>query len=625
MNQTGWRLQTVADTTMDYLTSHRRDIVFALLTLIPAAVWMILIFNKLPVSSEGWYVTYGEMILSGMVPYRDFELVFPPLYTYMMTGYLAVFGGSLISFRILGVVLYLALTAIIYLIFRQVSSPWIASVCTVLSVFIMQSEVVFVAYDYIRFYDLFNYLGILILVRLIVRRMRGEPVNTERQLFLAGIMFGLSILMRQTSGILVVVYTIIFLLLMHFCVKKADIQPRQLITFVIGVAIPVVITFVALAAAGALGPFIDMTMNAGSKGSFADMLFKWIPGIYSDKVRTLIAVIISAGLAFALWKGYSYDRKQETSYERILCIAFVSAAALVVLILFFNYDISASIGTVQSRWLNPVFVINLILAAILLIMIARKHRNGEEPTWQEVTGLMLCGFVFAIGYGSGTSGGLSLGEGALSFGLVAMFILGLSENIPRPDAQAIAKAGVLILCIALVSTSVATKVVTPYSWWGLQTDDYDEAYCETDIPYFAGMKLSPDEKYAYEQFVELSGSVLSEDDQMYCYSQIPIFYSLAGKIPTVKAPVAWFDVARDQTVLDDLEYLKENNPKLIVFEDHGEYVMREHEKMFRGGEECGQRQVYEWLLSIVDGTYGDYTVYEYTLDHCTFYYMVRND
>ena len=71
------------------------------------ALLMLLTFNRTAPITEGWFSTYADMILSGKVPYRDFELVLPPLYTYLVAAVNLVFGNHLIVWRIIGMFLFI--------------------------------------------------------------------------------------------------------------------------------------------------------------------------------------------------------------------------------------------------------------------------------------------------------------------------------------------------------------------------------------------------------------------------------------------------------------------------------------------------------------------------------------
>ena len=591
-----------------------------------AGIWALYTFDKLAVTSEGWYNVYSDMILAGKVPYRDFELVFPPLFTYIMAFVTAICGDGILASRVIGVFMFIALAALAYYIFRLLFPSWIAAVAALVSIFVLQSEITFMAYDYSRFYDFFNNLAFFILLRLIVKSYRKEEVNVNLNMFLAGVVCALSILMRQSSGAIVFAYFAVFLILIFFVIKTVNFRRRDLLSFFVGLSIPIAITAVLLMLAGAFTPFIEMTLFSGSKGSLSSMLFNWIPRVLRSAVENFFSIAVTAIMAASLvflWKWRSTET-EDTVSDRIFYIIFAAIATVSITVLLFSLNISSMVAPLSRSLLTPMFIINFVLGLALLFRVVSKIRNKEEVPLLDVAYLFFCGFIFAVGFGCGTSGGLSLGEAALNFGFVIAILLNCINKIPKIELRNGLKTTAMAFVIFLLATSVSTTVVTPYSWWGMTTEHYSDATYETDIGYFKGIKITANEKFVYEDFVSKADLYLGDNDNLYCYSQIPMFYTLAGKLPTVKAPICWFDVSRDSTMLEDLEYLKQNNPKLIMFADHGEYVLRAHEEGFRDGGESGHRRMYEWLLECRDGPGSNYVVVgTYFLHNYDMYLMLR--
>jgi len=280
---------------------------------------------------------------------------------------------------------------------------------------------------------------------------------------------------------------------------------------------------------------------------------------------------------------------------------------------------------VSSLWINlltPMFLLNFIIGLAILFKVITRIRKKEEASCLEISYLLFCGLILALCFGSGTSSSLTLHQSAFNFGFITAVILREISNISKPRLRVYCKMSAMSLVLLLVVTSVSVKVVTPYSWWYLTAESYSEARYETDIGYLKGIKLTADEKYVYEDFVDKVDIYLSDDDEIYCYSQISMFYVLSGKVPNVKAPIPWFDVSGSETMLADLEYLKNNKPKMIVFGDHGYEAVNAHGAAFNDGKELGHLKMYEWLLEQSKGS-GDYEVKEiYTLHNYQIYLLV---
>lgn len=136
------------------------------------------------------------------------------------------------------------------------------------------------------------------------------------------------------------------------------------------------------------------------------------------------------------------------------------------------------------------------------------------------------------------------------------------------------------------------------------------------------MELTENEKYVYESAVNDIESNIGDGD-LYVYSRAMVFYTLTGKMPVVKSPVAWFDVSLNSTIGEDLEYLQANNPEIIVFADHGDYAITEHEKSFNIGD--NHRLLYNWLIYCRDDPGSNYTtISSYMLQNISIYILKLN-
>jgi hypothetical protein len=594
-----------------YISEKNLKIICLLSVAVLSGIWALLTFDKTAVPSEGWYAVYADMIAAGMVPYRDFDLLFPPLYTYLMTFVSMLGGGNILAYRVLGVLVFISLGIVIYLVLRFIAPPWISAVGAVAAVFVMQSEIVFLSYDYIRIYDLFNYLALFLLLRTLVRSYRKESPADDRSLFWVGLMVALALLTRQSTGMIVMVVFIIVLFILYFLVRDVGLTKKNIGFFFIGLAIPLAVTAVWLFSIGSFDSFIQMTLMSGSKGDFMTMLFNWIPRLFTENpMRIIMSLLVAAGIIFASKKFLPMRDSESDPFERMLYLVFITVSGVLVVSLFislgFSYDISAH----WVSYVKPMFIINLVLMFVLAFYAIRCIYRKESIPSENLCCLLICMFIFCVGFGTGTSADLSLGESALNYGIVIALVLALVRRVPARKMKLCIETLTLCFVVLLVATSVSVKVVLPYQWWGLGEDPYEDAVYETDIPYFGGIKMSADEKELYEDFVAWSHAELGAGDELYCYSQVPIFYKLAGVLPTVKAPVSWFDVSRESTIAEDLDYLKANNPKMMMFADHGYYVLEEHERMFGTLGESTHRAMYEWMLDCMKAPDSEYTVVE---------------
>lgn len=618
-----------------FLTEKNLSVICLITVILIPCIWALLTFNKVTILSEGWYILYSKMILAGKTPYIDFDLVYPPLYTYIMTLIVSIFGESLIVMRVVGVFMFTGLSVVSYYLFKLMFPPHIAATAALFAIFILQSDIVNAMYDCSRFFDLFNYLTLYFILRAVIKLYRKEAFNLNLNMFLAGISCALAILFRQTSGVIIFVYFAIFLIFILLIVKNIKFTRKSTCCFFIGVLIPIAIMAVCLVLAGAFTPFVQMTLTSGVKGSAADMLFNWLPRAFTDsksaRYSTVISLIIALFFAYIITKKRINECPKGNERDYLLYYLFATVTAVMIFVLFFSFGLSSMLFGHRQNLLSPMFIFSTVIGVVLLYRTLVRIKKGEQASGTEVAYLLFCGFIFAVMFGSGTSSGLSYQQSALNFGFIIAIVLSEVSKLTKAKAKNYCKIAVLGVVVFILATSVAVKVVAPYDWWSLKSSSYKDANFGTDIDFFKGIKMDADSKFAYEDFVEKADIYLSDGDEIYCYPYLSSFYIIMNKVPTVKAPICWFDVSGSESVLSDLEYLKNNNPKMIVFADQGEYTLSAHELMFNGGEALGHRAMYEWLNECKDG--GSYTVLigdgksesTYIIDKIHVYIMIRND
>lgn len=180
---------------------------------------------------------------------------------------------------------------------------------------------------------------------------------------------------------------------------------------------------------------------------------------------------------------------------------------------------------------------------------------------------------------------------------------GIKEIILHAEKYALGVLGVLIAYMMLVTA--AGKLNAPYSWWGIPLSSITEDdYYSIDNSLYEGMYVSKETKVKIEEMGKLIGENSSENDYVLCFP-----YSVLYKLQTrrfyqpTKTLVYFFDVCSDEMAISDLEIIKKNYPKIIVWMDVGEDCWNFHEYAFRGGARMGQRDIRDWFESVKDVEY----------------------
>jgi len=585
----------------------------------------LLTFNKLAPISEGWFVTYSYMVLNGSMPYLDFELTFSPFFLLFNVVVSVIFGESLLALRVIGIFVTIGVTVSFYYLLKLIFPPWMSAIATIAAFFVMQSTDFYGSYNYSRFYEMFTYIAFFFLLRPIIKSYKKEQTDVNKSLFISGFFCALAVLTRQTGGATALACFVLILIIALF-VSSIGFKRRNAMFFFIGASVPVMVMALWLLLTGTFTPFFEMNFLSGAKGSLTDMLFAWIPRSFG-----ILNIVISSSIAITVMYAMIYLKKKwdtninDDASDRLLYFVFVVSATISLVVLYFSSSLSSAFAPYwyhDHPLLASMFIFTFFIFLAILFKILTDIRKGEVLPLREMVYLFFCLFIFSVAFGASTSYNLTAEFCIPLFGFVIAAVLYEINKAPKKGIRISLKTCGTFLVLFLLLTTISAKVVAPYNWWGIHTEKNSDAIYTTDISYFKGIRLTASEKYVYEDFVDKAG-MLDDDDELYCYSRISIFYVLAGKMPTVKAPEPWFDVSREETILEDLEYLKHNNPKMILFADHGYHALEVHEQAFNGGNELAHRQMYEWLLECRDsGT--DYTVIEtYVIQDTVIYLMLR--
>lgn len=588
--------------------------IFLIFVVLAAAIYTGISCNKTMPMAEGWYTYYAQLINEkGLQPYRDFEFLFSPVYIYFIALFTKIFGYKIIALRILGVVMFSVIAIGVYLVAVEIvgkEKSWIAGISAITAVYYLQSEVVQIFYDYIRLMDIFSVFSVYFLIRS-VKAMRDNSQSVQKNLFLCGIMVALFINVKQNMGLIFWAYTIVLIAFLggylNQSIKKIF---KEIGIFMLPVVIISAALYGSLWLIGSLSNFFAMT-GAGAvsaKGGIFAILFNWIPNNINS-FRTGIRKALGCFLLFVLlvvWNVWlSQRRKKEnrrsSKWYKILTF-LVGVGYMVMVALCMGASILKKwVAVTFSNWntVSPYWIFDIVFPLFVvggfwfLYDIIKKKRDADAyMLW-----FALAGAYVAISWGCGNSGGLA--EGQATFGVVILigFALDLLSHIYMLPFQVV----IVGLCVVLTLQSGTKKMVHTYNWWGADEADFWESSIPVEgVELLDGIEVSTDTKNVYEEICSEIKDNTSETDSIYCFPQIPIFYSLCNRYdPGTKAKVEWFDVSTDSAVESDIDVLKQNPPKAVLMYDVSEYAMSSHERLFRNGEISSMRKMREFLFQYV--------------------------
>lgn len=591
-------------------------------------------FRGMP-PTEGWYTWYSELINQGKMVYKDFSYLFYPFYIQFIALFCKVFGYSIFTLRILGLIVFCGIGIASYLLFSRLTSAIGATFAAIATTMFLQSEVVQLFYDYIRFMDLFAYLSIYFLVCYMQQiKTRIETERVSKSILFAAVFATLACMTKQSTGTLLIVYTIILLLFVSL-VFKDYLDAKKIICDAIGYVSVVILLFggmfVWLYCNGALGDFfINATGSAlAAKGGLVTVLFQWILDTLPAMIKQFPVVIIYLIMIIAIWSMVSfkikncnhylsiellarkdnsnmcinYSKKKDKDLELILGGSLLLGGIIVVCrksIFMSNLIVHAFSSNMATFGFVLCSLCFFVLALHFLVCFIRKWKTSDDGNVQFEIKLLpwfaLLGSIFAIGYGGGISGGLCESQTALTVGFSIILLSKALENKKFRTIGII----VLILMSSLFSSACASrKYLNIYSWWGLTEGTIWDAQYVVDHPVLEGIKMNINEYEMYSGVIDRIGIDTNESDTIFCFPHIPILYSLTDRDSITYTQVQWFDMSNIRDIKLDIEKMEKNAPKAIIYCEMPEYVYESHENRFNHSEKSQTRVMSEFLMDFV--------------------------
>ena len=213
-------------------------------------------------NDEIWNYGFSYNIANGLVPYRDFNMIVTPLYSFLVAFFIRIFGGYLWSIHLFnGVVL----TAIIYFSYRKIG---IKSLILIPFIFL----------NCYPGYNIFSLLVILVLLNLVDKEFKYKD-------YILGLLVGVMFLTKQSIGFCLVIP------LMYYANNK--------LKGMIGFISLIIIFLVYLMLNSALYEFIDYCFLGMFNFGDSNKLFLFLG----------VEVIVCLWLMYKLFKSKFRDRK----------------------------------------------------------------------------------------------------------------------------------------------------------------------------------------------------------------------------------------------------------------------------------------------------------------------------
>ena len=151
--------------------------------------------QKLSNLDEIWIYNFGRCIINGLLPYKDFSIIITPLFAYISAAFLRVFGSEMIVLRCAEVIQTALVLFMIYKNLEKLKVNKGISLLFTLGIYYLYSKSF--CFDY-------NWAVLLISLIILYRELR-EDKTLEYKFksdLIIGVLAGITILLKQTSGII---------------------------------------------------------------------------------------------------------------------------------------------------------------------------------------------------------------------------------------------------------------------------------------------------------------------------------------------------------------------------------------------------------------------------------------
>lgn len=314
-------------------------------------IFSFIINNPLGNLDELWNYSFSNNIAGGLVPYKDFNLVQTPFLFMVTSVFLKFIFNGLIVTRILGAILATAILIMVYIVLNKLINN------KVLNLFI---TLIF-CICFIPFFTLnYNFLVLLFALIILNYELKSKDekllnLNIKKD-FLVGILAGLAILTKQSTGLLIAVAYVGYKWLAIR--NKEDLITAFKISLSrgFGVLTSIIIFFIYLLVTNSFNDFLSFCLFGVSEFSNSISYMTLIENSQYDTSIKILAVMVPIVIIYAiiyLIKSYKFDTLQS---KNILKLFIFGLASFVVV-----YPIS-----------DPIhFLIGSVILIILSIYMAK--------------------------------------------------------------------------------------------------------------------------------------------------------------------------------------------------------------------------------------------------------------
>lgn len=323
--------------------------IFCVLAIIIAGIILPRELNNL---DEIWNFNFARNIANGLLPYKDFNMVQTPLLSIICGMILKVFGKELFIMRILAVILCSLIMLFAYKILEKLRIPKILN----------YAFLIFTIYLYKEYFCIdYNFAILLIILIITLLELKNIEKHSSKLNFFAGILVGMAILTKQTTGIFL---SLVFLLYNILIINNKDELKeygKETIYKTLGIIVPIILFCIYITICKGWNDFIDYTILGIKTFSNKISYINLLNGNYG-KIISILSILIPILLLVIYVKTVVFSNKNK---DKSIYILFAYSIASLIVV----YPISDSIH----------FLIGIFPSLILLVYFLWSSLKNKVP------------------------------------------------------------------------------------------------------------------------------------------------------------------------------------------------------------------------------------------------------
>ncbi len=549
-------------------------------------------------SSSGIFVEFASLVRQGKIPYRDFFMVIPPLYTLKTAALMSVFGAHLIVLRLPEVITRCALAVMLFIWLARVvrvSHAVLGAVAAVV-MFSTDSADALTSYHHEAVFWAF-------LSGFLLSFAKWDAQKREAALMAgAGACCSLSLLTAQTTGAGITLAMAFVIAVLGARMAGISGALTRLAAYAAGWAVPAGALALWLGSRGALGPFLNEVFISGpsSKGSLGAILGRVIVQPFESRLSAFeVVVAVACGIVLILLIHQKHGQPIVERRRRDMAVyVVVIASALAFGLIASRYSMRLPrTADIESLSLRIGFFGTAVLAIYYTVLLQRWPATPEErQRWL----LTVVGFTTAymLSFSWSAYGPMAFP----SLGIVIAFAMKAFEECSG-KLRRLMQYALVAATACLLLTAQYDKAQVPFGWVGWTDPPVRTATATSEHPFLSGVRMGPEVKDFTQDLNRFITQNSRPGEPVFIFSYQPMFYFLSNRWPPTFAQVHWFDVAPDSVCREDAQRLVQAKPAVIVDFVISPSEFEVNERIFRHGARSGQRDLYDQMHVLIAEDY----------------------